>query len=192
MPDLVLVTHSIDVPKNTGHEGFIHTIRQILKLSRIQSINISARGKVTYERYVAGEEPRSAIGVDFTGIEPSHIIRNAINGVEEIILDAQNAAVILVDMLDRSRTDGFFPTAFVSGANSTFWDWYPGTTLYPLSARDSICGLPLYYDRHVPDTALILCASFTSDGALIDTQKAYKIEMAPVLVPRTDVEVFSV
>ncbi len=192
MSDLELTTSSIEVPKNTGHEGFIHTIRQILKLPRVQSISINARGKVTYERYVAVDDPAKTTGVDFSGIEPAHIIRNALNGVEELVLQAENSAAVLVGMLDWARVEKFYPIAFVTGANTSFWSWYSDSTRVFLAARDSICGLPIYFDRHVPDTALILCVSLSSDGALIDTHKAYKIEMSPMLAPRTDVEVFNV
>ena len=191
MSDLQLLVDSIDVPRNTGLEGFIHTIRQILRLPRVQSININARGKVTYERYVA-EGEKDPIKVDFTGVEPGDIIRNALNGVEELTTSIQDAAVILVTMLDRVSLEKLFPVAFVTGANSIFWSWYPDTTRSSLSSRDSICGLPVYYDRHLPDTALILCAALARDGALIDTQKAYKVEMIPVVAPRTDVEVLNV
>ena len=192
MSDLELVTDSIDVPKNTGIEGFIQTIRQILRLPRVQTITVNARGKVSYDRYVAEGDPDQTIGVDFSGIEPAHIVRNALNGVVELVLQAENSAVILMGMLDWARTEKFHPIAFVTGANTTFWSWYAESTRTSLAARDSICGLPVYFDRHIPDTALILCASLAKDGALIDTHKAYKIEMSPRLAPRTEVEVLNV
>lgn len=188
MSDLQLVTHSIDVPRNTGIEGFMHTVRVLLKLTHLQSINIDAKGRVTYERYVA-EGEREKIGVDYEGVEPWHIARNAPDGVEELLVGSVNAAVTLAAMLDRSTGEKLYPTAFVASPNTTLWRWYQHTTGFALSSQGHLCGLPLYPDRHIPDTALILCSSFVRDGALVDTQKAYKIEMDYVTPPTTDVEV---
>lgn len=191
MSDLELVASSIDVPKNTGLEGFVHTIRQILKLSRIQTITVNARGKVTYERYAAEDEPKT-IGVDFTGVEPWHIIRNAPDGVEELVLGSYNAAIVLAGILDRCTSEKLHPIAFVTSPNTALWHWYQHTTNFSLATKDSICGFPVHYDRHLPDSVLILCSSFARDGALVDTQKAYKIEMDYVIAPKTEVEVLDV
>lgn len=188
MSDLQLVTHSIEVPKNTGIEGFMLTVRELLKLTRLQSINIDAKGKVTYKRY-AEEDERQKIGVDYEGVEPWHIARNAPDGVEELLLISPNAAVTLTAVLDRSSSEKLYPTAFVASPNTILWKWYLYTTGFSLGTQGHLCGLPVYADRHIPDSALILCSSFVKEGALVDTQKAYKIEMNYVVAPATEVEV---
>ena len=188
MSDLQLVTQSIDVPKNTGIEGFMLTLRELLKLPRLQSVNIDAKGRVTYKRY-AEEGERQKIGVDYEGVEPWHIARNAPDGVEELLLSSPNAAVTLTAVLDRASGEKMFPTAFVASPNTILWKWYQYTTGFALGAQRHLCGLPIHFDRHIPDTALILCSSFVREGALVDTQKAYKIEMNYVVAPTTDVEV---
>jgi len=191
MGELQLVTSSIDIPKNTGVEGFIHTLRVLLKLPRIQNVNINAKGKVTYERYQA-EDEQDPIGMDFTGVEPWHIARNAPDGIEELVLGTYNAATILCGVLDRASFEKLYPVAFVASTNTVLWEWYGYTTSFSLGTRTALCGFPIHYDRHVPDTALILCASLARDGALIDTQKAYKIELDYLIAPRTEVEVLDV
>jgi hypothetical protein len=188
MAELQLVTHSIDVPKNTGIEGFMITLRELLKLTRLQSINIDAKGKVTYKRYAEDGE-RQKIGVDYEGVEPWHIARNAPDGVEELLLSSPNAAVTLAAVLDRASGEKLYSTAFVASPNTILWKWYQYTTGFSLGSPSHLCGLPVYFDRHIPDSALILCASFAKEGALVDTQKAYKIEMNYVVAPTTDVEV---
>lgn len=190
MSDYRLTTQSIDVPKSTGIEGFMHTVRELLKLPRIQRVEISARGKVTYERYVT-EGEQDPLGVDFTGIEPWHIARNAPDGVEELLLNSRNAAVIIMAVLDRATSEKLYPTCFVASPNSLLGRWYQGTTGFAMATKDFLCGLPLHLDRHIPDAALILCASFAKGGALVDTQKAYKIEMNHVVAPQTEVEVLN-
>ncbi len=189
MADLELVTHSIEVPKNTGTSGFLHTIAELLKLTRIQGINIDARGKVTYTRYV-DEDEAVPIKVDYEGVEPYHTIRNAPDGVEELRVESVNAAVTVASVLDKATTEKLHPIAFIASPNTVLLDWYRSTTGYSLGSSRFLCGLPVHHDRHVPDTALILCAAFVRDGALVDTQKAYKIEMDYVVAPTTNVEVF--
>ena len=188
MSELQLVTESIDVPRNTGIDGFLHTVREVLKLSRVQSINIDGKGKVTYKRYT-DDDDRRLVGIDFTDVEPWHLTRNAPDGVEELLLSSTNAAVTLTAMLDRASYEKLYPVGFVSSPNTMLWGWYQYTTGFSLGSHERLCGVPVYYDRHVPDSALILCASFSRDGALVDTQKAYKIEMDYLVAPSTDVEV---
>lgn len=180
------VIDSIDVPKSTGVEGFFHVLRSILKLPRIQKVNIDVKGHVSYTHYVLDGD-RAPIKIDFEGIEPWHIIRNG--DVEELQLHTSNAAIVLTSMLDKVTLDKFCPVAFVVGANSIFWGWYLESTGFKLSSDQNICGLPVHRDRQIPDTALILCAAYTKESALIDTQKSYKIEMQYVKLPETVVEV---
>ena len=188
MADLELTTNSIEVPKNTGAEGFLHTIRVLLKLTRVQSISIDARGKVTYTRYVDVDEDEP-VKMDWEGVEPWHVARNAPEGVEELMVGSTNAAVALAAVLDKITSEKLYPTAFIASPNTVLWRWYQVTTGYSLASTQHLCGLPLHFDRHVPDTALIICSAFVRDGALVDTQKAYKIEMSYVVAPTTDVEV---
>ncbi len=184
-----LATSSIEVPKNTGLEGFVHTVRSILKLPKVQSITISAKGKITYERYVLDGEPKT-LSIDFNGIEPYHLIRNAPKQIEELVVHSGNAATILAAMLDRASSEQLFPIAFVTGANTVLWRWYQQTTGFSLVSKESISGLPVLFDRYVPDTALILSATLAKDGTMIDTYKSYKVEMDFLLAPQTHVEVF--
>lgn len=172
-----LVESTITVPKNTGVTGFIHTIKEILKLSRVQSIHINSKGVVEYKRYVSDGEHRD-FNIDFSGIEPYGIIRNGI--LSELIVSSCNAAVTIISMLDMAHSDNLYPVAFVTGANSTLWDWYKTTTGFQLSSNDSLCGLPLYTDRQAPDSVLILCAAHNKTSELIDTHKSYKIDMSVV------------
>lgn len=189
MLGLQLVTHTIEVPRNTGIEGFLHTVRELLKLSRIQSIVIDAKGKVTYKRYTQEDEPQ-LVGVDYSGVEPWHVARNAPDGVTELpVHPSTNAALVLTLLLEQAVLEKLYPIAFVSGANTVLWSWFEHSTQKSLRTQSALCGFPLHLDRHIPDTALVLCASFARDGALIDTQKAYKIEMDYRDIPKTEVEV---
>jgi len=186
MSDYKLVEDKLDVPKSTGVEGFVHTIREILKLPRVQSVNIDSKGRINYKRYILEGEQHD-LAVDFEGLQPWAIVRNS--DVEEITADSYNAAIILVALLDCAARDNLHPIAFVLGANSNFWNWYTATTGFAVTSKTNICGLPIYNDRHLPDSVLVLCAGFTAKSALIDTQKAYKVEMS-ILAPQTQVEVF--
>lgn len=184
--NLELKEASVKVPKNTGIEGFMYTLRSILKLSRVQSVNMDDKGTVTYKRYVPeGEEP--AIGIDFADLQPWHLIRNA--EVEELHIHSRNAAAVLVSLLDTAVTESLYPIAFVVGANSVLWDWYLQTTGTALRTRSVLCALPIYFDKAIPNTALTLCAAYEVDAALIDTKKTFKVEMDMFVSAPTEVDI---
>ncbi len=181
------IVRSIEVPPNTGVEGFVYTIRELLKRPRLQEIKIDSKGKITYRQFVREDKPENNIGLEFGDLLPSSVIRNS-----EVIELAPvgNAAVVLSDMLDTAAIDQLHPICFTTGADSTLWNWYKNSTGLLLRSRDTLFGLPLYLDRQIPDTAIILCAAFGKDASMIDTQRAYKVEMQLFNLPDTTVEVF--
>jgi hypothetical protein len=173
------VTGTIEVPANTGLEGFVKTIRELLRRPRLQEINIDARGKVTFRRFAKnGEEHEQGnnFGVDLSDLQPWHVIRNA--EIKEC-LPPQDlpAAVIVGIMFDQVAKDRLIPLVFATGRMTVFWDWYQFTTGYTFETRDRLFGLPVLTDRQLPDTALLLCAGFGRDAKFIDTQVSYKVEM---------------
>ena len=189
MPEYREVSASVEVPRNTGVDGLLYTIREILKRPRVQTVTIDARGTVTYKRFAREDEEDKNIGLSFEGLSPADILRNG--DVQEVpLLFGLNAAVAMGKLFDMAGQDQLHPTTLVSGAASIFWVWYRKTTGLALKPSDEIYGLPFLRDRGVPDTALILCAAYGRDAALVDTKKAYKIEMeAGVTLPNTTVEI---
>lgn len=178
---------SVEVPKNTGTQGFLRTIESILRLSRVQQVTVDAKGRVSWTRYVReDEEEEPGLRVDFGDLAPWAIVRN--RSVEELLVHNADASLTLAMMLDTASSDGLYPAAFVSGANTVFWKWFGQSTHYQPRANGRLMGLPFYLDRGCPDTALILCAAYEPTAQLSDTERAYKIEMT-LLTPDTDVEV---
>jgi hypothetical protein len=189
MDELEKITDTIDVPANTGTDGFLHTIRTFLRMPRVQEIRIDARGRVTVERYAKRDDSDRNVGVDFGELQPHAIVRNS--HVEEVaVYEGANAAVVLGSLLDLVDIAQLKPLAFMTGADSSLWDWYKTTTGVRLKSTDSLFGLPLYKDRALPDSALLLAAGFGRDAALVDTRRAYKLEMPVYEYPGTTVEVF--
>lgn len=191
MGDYKEVTGTINVPKNTGIEGFLHTIRQLLSKPRVQSINIDARGKVTFKRFVnEDDEPENQnnFGVDLESVYPSNIVRNA-HVVELIPPSILPASVIVGLLFDKVSQDKLRPIAFVVGADTCLWSWYQFTTGHEIQDKEHFFGLPVLPDRQIPDTALLLCAGYGRDAAFIDTQVAYKTEIPTYVPPETGVEV---
>ena len=183
------VEDTIEVPPNTGEAGFIHTIRTYLRMPRVQEINIDARGRVRVRRYAKQNDVDRNAGIDFGELQPHGIVRNT--HVEEIsFYEGANAAVVLGGMLDLVAVAQLKPLAFMTGADSALWEWYRLSTGVALKNRESLHGLPLYADRALPDTALILAAGYGRDAALVDTRSAFKIEMPTYSYPETTVEVF--
>lgn len=180
------ISETIDVPKNTGIEGFLRSLKVILQLPQVQKIAIDAKGKVSYSRLVT-EEDRKPIGINFDDLEPWGVIRNG--DIQEVPVCVDNAAVVITLLMDYVATEKLYPVAFVTGANSILNEWYIQTTGSRILSDQAICGIPLYKDRHIPDTALILCTAMSNKAALIDTNKSFKIEMLYTEAPNTTVEV---
>jgi hypothetical protein len=177
---------TIEVPKNTGIDGFLHALKGILKLPRVQEVKIDGKGQVSYKRYIVeGEEP--AIGVDYEGLEPWNIIRNG--DIVELWSLPTSASSRVVCLMDAARSEQLYPTAFVTGANSSLADWFRESSGVELRSTENLCGLKVYEDRSVPDSVLILCAAYTQDAGLVDTVRAYKVDMDYVVAPDTVVEV---
>jgi hypothetical protein len=178
----------IEVPKNAGLDGFLHTIRTYLRKPRVQEIVIDARGKVTVRRYVRADDSDRNVGIDFGELQPSGIVRNS--HVEEVtVLGGASAAVAIGGLLDMVAVAQFKPTAFMTGPATALWDWYRVTTGVALRNREQLHGLPLLLDRQIPDTALILTMGYGRDAALVDTRQALKIEIPTYSLPDTTVEV---
>jgi hypothetical protein len=178
---------TVDVPRNTGVEGFIVTIRELLRKPRIQEIVINAQGKVTYKRMVHDNE-EEPINIDLETVTPAGVMSRA--QVEEMVLPPHlPAAISIGKMMDRFAIDQVTPIAFVSGAATVFWEWYKATTRSALHARNHIFGLPLLADRRTPDTALLLFGTATSSSSLIDTTHVLKLEMETGILKPPDTTV---
>jgi hypothetical protein len=175
-------TKTVEVPPNTGIEGFLHVVRQVVAMPRVQKIVIDKSGRVTYAQLAPadGEEPN--VGFDFSHLEPYHVIRNArmseVSYPEEMV-----SAAVVATMLDLVTSNGFSPIAFIVSPSTLLWTWlYFGSDL-ELKSRDALYGFPLYVDRHVPDTALVLGAGVDGATALIDTKWSLKVEMRRLATP---------
>ncbi len=174
------VTGTVSVPKGTGIEGFLHTVRSILTKRRVQEIKIDAKGSVHFRRVVAdNEEVESAdtnFGIDFDFLQPYNIIRNT--QMRELSLSAAlPAPVVLGLMFDKVAADQLKPTAFVTGADSSFWEWYRVTSGAALSTRSELFGIQVLTDRSIPDSALLLCAGYARESAFHDIVVSYKFEI---------------
>lgn len=181
------VTKSIAVPPNTGIDGFLRALKQILRKPLVQLVTINSKGKVSYTRYVRDDEPEDR-SIDFDDLQPYHIIRNA--DLQEFMPPMDLPASTIVGMmLDRVAQDRLHPVAFATGAQTHLWDWYRYTTGYSMVARRQLFGLPVLTDRQLPDSVLILCAGFGRDASFSDTQMSYKVEMPTYALPTDEVQV---
>jgi len=163
----------IEVPKSTGLDGFLHAIRAILKLPNVQKIEISGKGEVSYRFFTPKDAPVQELQMDFETLEPYAVIRNS--RVMEFPTPSINAAVALCQLFALASDDKLHPCGFAGSPNSNVWAWMAESTSRSIVDRDALLGLPFWSDRLIEDETLILCAGFSRDAALIDTQKAYKL-----------------
>jgi hypothetical protein len=63
-------TQQVTIPRNTGRQGFLRALEQILMLPHVQNIQIGPSGVVTYERILLPEEKSETLGVNYDGLEP--------------------------------------------------------------------------------------------------------------------------
>ena len=171
------VTKSIEVPKNVGSEGFVLALKGIIRIPRVQKIEIQANGTVTYTYFKHEDAPDAPLSIDFETIAPSAIVRNT--EMRELELVEQDPAPVVVCKMFRAvRIAGMVPIAFVIGVDSVFWVWHKLAGLRNLDdSVDSAYGLPIVKDRHIPDEALVLCAGYDRNSALVDTAVSFKTVM---------------
>ncbi len=184
------VSRSVDVPRNTGTEGFIQTVRAILRRSRVQEIRITADGKVNYRRLVQGDGEEPALNVDLETLTPMAVARRS--EVHELTLPPSlSAAISISKMFDRFAIDQIFPIIWGVGPATVFWKWFEATSRSALHSRSHAFGLPVVADRHIPDTALLLFGARNPGASLIDTTNVLKLEMEESVLkpPETTVEI---
>lgn len=172
------VDEEIEVPKGTGSAGFLQAISAILKLPRVQSINIDSRGKVSYRYFTRKGEDAPALKLDFESLKPYAAIRNS-ESVEELSEPHATAAIALGQLFDAAAVDHLFPVAFATGASTSFWRWAKATDLL-LTSREELFGIPFMTDRLIPDSSLILGAAYARGAALVDIRKSYKLVIPEV------------
>jgi hypothetical protein len=181
-------TSSVKVPKNTGVDGFLKTLRNILMLPRVQSIRIDAKGTVNYSRYVRDGETEGSLQIDYGELEPWALMRNS--HIEELnYREGMPASNVIAVMFNRVARDGLVPNGFATGAETYLWDWHRRTAGIDLVRTSSVYGLPIYTDRQIPDHSLVLCAGYIK-GGLVDCHRFIKVSMeADMSPPETTVSI---
>ena len=176
MPDYKEIKREIDVPLNTGIDGFLKSIEAVLKLSKVQEVTIRSNGKLEYRRLLRSDEEEDELRIDLSTLMPFAVIRN--NPLEEITpIPKANAAVVMSQLFAAASRDGLNPIALVGGPSSHFWEWHGRSTTVALR-REEAYGLPFLQDNRIPDEALILCAAYSRAAKLIDTRRSYKVLMS--------------
>lgn len=184
-------TERIQVPTNTGVQGFLRVLEAILKLGRVQRVNINATGVVEYMRYVAeGEDQPQGVQVSLEGLSPRElIIAGQVTEVPSGLLPHQDVMKAFAAV----RMAAMAPVAWVVGEGTVLRQWFQASGVELLDLEEFM-GLPVHRAADVADSALILCASHSRQGVFTDCTKFYKVAMAAPVdrqleAPPTEVEV---
>jgi hypothetical protein len=164
----------MDIPKGSGAEGFLRAIKDILKLPRVQEIHIDARGKISYTFFLREGETKRVATPKFEDLMPFAIVRNA-KVVEVDVSEKEKAGAALAHLFRAPAIDHMFPVAFVVGASTTFWEWYEYSFGMKADFQEELFSLPVHSDRMAPDDVILLCAAFSRNRDLAETQKVYKL-----------------
>lgn len=187
MPDLKETTTTVEVPAHSGVEGFLHAIREIIKQPRVRRIVIDSAGRVSYTRQQVNGEPENQ-GVDFGPMEPYNVMRN--REMHELSYPRNlGACDVLTAMFDAVTSSGFTPICFAVGVGTVLWEWCHFTSGVDIRNREYLCGYPVYTDRQLPDTALVLMAGVDHTRALVDTRLSVKVEMKQNRAINDDLEI---
>lgn len=171
------VEREVVVPKGTGHAGFLRVLEGILKRPRVQEVHIQANGVVKFRQFVPAslpDEDVEELHVDLETLRPYAVLRNCQISEMTDISDNVPAPVVVSRMFAAAAYDALFPVAFVSGTDSSFWEWH-GRTSGVVFGKESAYGQVVLPDPDVPDDAFFLCAAHGKEARLIDTKVAYKI-----------------
>jgi hypothetical protein len=177
MAEYELANETFEVPKNTGINGFLHAIRTILELSRVQGVSIDARGKVSYQRFVPkGEFQEVGPTISFETLMPYACVRNGT--INEIFnVDTRSPSLSIAKMFQAAARDRVFPVAWVMGAYTTLWDWFRNCDGIEMDNHEEFYGLPILADRNLEDYMLILATANGRTTNIVDVHRSYKIIM---------------
>jgi hypothetical protein len=183
------VTRQIQVPAKTGLEGFLHAVREIIRKPQVLRIVIERTGTVLYTQRTENDEgEEDNIGISFDHLEPYAIIRNSATR-ELTYPPTLGASEVLTSMFDELALNGYAPICFVVSPNTELWNWIYFSSGIEVHHTGALLGYPLYEDKEIPDTALILCAGIGTSMALIDTKLAVKVEMLTTSVLHQEMEI---
>ena len=174
MPEYKEMTETVDVPKNTGAEGFLLVVSKLLRLPRVQNISISGSGTVRYTRVIRQDEKVTPIDIDFSSVTPFGVIRN--NDIVEIEEDKDSVHAV-ARLFQSAAMEHLFPVVWVSGPDTTFWMWHERQKLQMSSSRDEAYGLPFLYDDQVPASTLLFATAYTRGASVLNIKKTFKILM---------------
>lgn len=172
MSELKEQTGVIHVPKGSGIDGFLATIKALLRRPRLSAINIDSRGTIRFS-YFAREDERALPSpeMDFETLMPMHFIRS--NECAEIPEKA-DAAHAIASLFAAASKEMLYPIAFATSSASLFWKWHERTTGVALDKAE-VYGFPLFLDDKIPEFVLLLCAGYNKDGTMQDIRKSFKI-----------------
>lgn len=170
----------IEVPKNTGIQGFLKTLDTLLRLPRLQTITIDSRGFVVYKRFVSDDE-YNPIGVDYAELQPTSVMRYGT--IEEVRVGGM-PYLQLARVLEQVAVEQLEAVAWVVGKGSNLVEWLARSTL--AVRRERLLGYPVVEDAQMNTTSLVLCAAYARGAAIIDCQRFFKLDM---VLPRTAPEV---
>lgn len=167
-------TEELEVPKNSGIEGFLATIKAILKLPAVQRVVIEPN-KIVLTRLIDPNKSNVPVELDFEGLLPYSVLRNC-ERIREIAPRDSVYSTLVAVMMAASK-DRLYPVAFATGADTALLKWYENGTGDELDDEAPLLGIPVYRDRQIEDTHLYLCAARSRGGALVDTVRAYKVQL---------------
>lgn len=178
MSKLSKIQRSIEIPKNTGIQGFLRAIRSVLELPRtvwFQAELKKGGAVLSYERYIEEGQEERPPQIDFGSLTPYRLIR--LTDIREIAVPPSgDAGRVVADLFRLMAAESLWPLAWVGGQNSTFWAWHSQTTGVPLEVGSTAAyGLPFLTDAEVDNETLLLVGGYQRGAELNEAQLTLRI-----------------
>lgn len=166
---------TVTVPSRAGVEGFLHVLKEILKLPRVTEVRMTDRGEVQFW----WNEPVSldplSLGpttLDLAPLSVEHALVNA-SIVDEPFDDGRHISLIVPSLLARAQEDGVYPLLFAVHSPSAFRKWILECTGLHFGNKGCF-GFPLEGDSSIPDDVVVLLATMSHSTSILDTTHAFR------------------
>lgn len=165
----------VTVPPRAGVEGFLHVLKEILKLPRVTEVRMTDRGEVQFWWNEPTDTDSLSLGpvtLDLAPLSVEHALANA-NVVDEPFDEDRHVSLIAPALLARAQEEGVYPLLFVVHSPSEFRKWILACTGLHFGSRGCF-GFPLEGDSSIPDDVVVLLATMRRSTSILDTTHAFR------------------
>lgn len=166
---------TVTVPPRAGVEGFLHVLKEILKLPRVTEVRMTDRGDVQFWWNEPVDTDPLSLGpttLDLAPLSVEHALSKALV-MDEPFDEERPYSLIVPSLLARAQDDGVYPLLFVVNSPAVFRRWILEWTGLHFGSKGCF-GFPLEGDSSIPDDVVVLLATMRQSTSILDTTHAFR------------------